>query len=76
MIAIVNKGATSPREGKDHGGERRYDVKINSELIASFTHVRRDGLVVCLEKAAKAVRGEDDIIMDAVVGLFDPGTRT
>ena len=55
MIAIINKGPTSPDEANDHGGERKYIIKINHKPITEFTHFRRDGLSVCLEKAAAAV---------------------
>lgn len=39
-----------------------YEVRINRDLICHFEHDRKDGLAVCLEKAAKAVRqkGEGD----------------
>lgn len=53
MISIVNKG---PYDDPDPGGERIYEVRINSTLIVSFQHCRRDGLAVCLRKAAEAVQ--------------------
>lgn len=51
-IHIINRGPQT----EDPGGERNYDVKINHKHIVSFKHCRRDGLAVCLERAAKAVR--------------------
>lgn len=54
MIAIINRGPQTD----DPGGERNYEVKINHKSIAKFKHYRRDGLAVCLEKAAMAVREE------------------
>ena len=36
-------------------GEQEYEVKINREIIAKFTHNRLDGLAVCLQEAARAV---------------------
>ena len=51
MIAIINRGPTD-----NTTDERVYEVKINHELICEFKHNRSDGLAVCLEKAAKAVK--------------------
>lgn len=51
MIAIVNIGP----QDNDSGGWRDYEVRINHEVIVRFRHERRDGLAVCLMKAAKAV---------------------
>jgi len=58
MIAIVNKGQLSEDGKYDSGGERRYVVKVNMKVVAEFTHFRRDGLAVCLRKAAEAVEKE------------------
>jgi len=52
MIAIVNRGPM--RAGPN--GWRNYEVKINASVICRFRHKREDGLAVCLEKAALAVR--------------------
>lgn len=52
MIAIVNKGPQTD----DPGGERTYEVRINSRVVARFKHARREGLATCLDKAAQAVR--------------------
>lgn len=43
-------------------GPCQYAVLINDDLITLFWHIREDGLAVCLEKAAQAVRekGEGD----------------
>ncbi|TVQ95493.1 MAG: hypothetical protein EA399_17710 [Desulfovibrionales bacterium] len=54
-IIISNMGSPNRIEGEDPGGLRRYEVKINTELIATFDHCRRDGLAVCLRLAAEAV---------------------
>ena len=54
MIAIINRGG-----GPDD--TRGYDVMINKEHICSFTHKRGDGLAVCLEKAATAVRRQQGV---------------
>lgn len=60
MIAIVNvgpiKGETNPL------GEHRYQVRINQQVVTTFTHHRANGLAQCLLLAAEAVkkkRGED-----------------
>jgi len=54
MIAIVNMG---PFDDPDPLGERTYEVRINSMVLASFRHRRGDGLARCLELAGKAVEG-------------------
>lgn len=61
MIAIVNVGPKT----NDPGDERNYEVRINQDVVATFRHFRRDGLAVCLEKAAQAVREQD------IVSLFE-----
>lgn len=48
MIAIIN------REGPDDG-VCTYTVGINRRILATFTHDRREGLAVCLRKAAEAI---------------------
>lgn len=55
MIAIINRGATSPQERENPDGERYYDVRINDRIITQFQHRRGDGLAECLRKAAQAV---------------------
>jgi len=59
MIGIRNTGATEGGDPNDHDGERRYEIRINYNIIAKFTHKRSDGLAVCLDKAAAAVRARD-----------------
>lgn len=51
MIAIVNVGPLT----NDKEGLHNYEVRINSKVITTFTHIRRDGLATCLRKAAVAV---------------------
>lgn len=51
MIAIVN---ISKRYSKTK--RQCYVVKINRTAICEFTHFPPDGLAICLEKAAKAVK--------------------
>lgn len=49
MIAIVNISKhNSPFGWHD------YELRINSNVIATFRHKREDGLTKCLELAAKA----------------------
>jgi len=50
VIAIVN---VSKRVGP---GMQDYEVRINCDVIAKFTHRRSAGLARCLELAAEAVR--------------------
>lgn len=52
MIAIVNVG---PHDNPDPTGWRTYEVRINHEVIATFTHKREHGLARCLKVAANAV---------------------
>jgi hypothetical protein len=60
MIAIINRG----QKGKLH----HYTVQINNEVITEFDHQRNEGLAVCLEKAAEAVRRQELINL---TGLYD-----
>ena len=55
MIAIVNVG---PHDDPDQTGWRNYEVRINHEVIATFTHKREHGLSRCLRMAAAAVDKE------------------
>ena len=43
----------------DPDGICKYQVKINSHLVCEYYHDRNDGLAVCLEKAARAVREQE-----------------
>ena len=52
MIAIINIG---PHDNPDPTGWRTYEVRINHEVIATFTHKREHGLARCLYMAAAAV---------------------
>jgi len=56
MIAIINLGPTNNLEADDPGGERNYEVRINSDDITRFKHCRRDGMATCLERAKLAVQ--------------------
>ena len=33
----------------------RYHIKINANIVTEFTHLRSDGLAMCLRRAADAV---------------------
>ena len=65
MITIRNIG---PYDDPDPGGERRYELTINSVRIGTFRHYRRDGLAVCLRKAAKCA---DRKMKEAQKGIGD-----
>ena len=56
MIVIVNVG---PHDDPDPTGWRNYEVRINHEVIATFTHKREHGLAACLRIAARAVDKEE-----------------
>lgn len=51
MIAIINI-----KPGEKENSPSKYEVKINNKHITYFYHTRKDGLSVCLEKAAEAVK--------------------
>ena len=64
MIAIINRGGIDP----DPQGLRTYQVQINNNPIlfgqtVLFQHYRKDGMAVCLRKAADAIdRARDNIV--------------
>ncbi len=65
MIAIINRG--QPKRGQEH--DRVYDIIIGERLITCFIHDRQDGLAVCLEKAALAVREKKEVeVLDSILG--------
>jgi len=49
----------------------RYQLKINAMLITEFTHLRSDGLAVCLRKAADAADAAD---MKKLVAMIEMET--
>lgn len=51
MIAIINISTHN-----DRIGENTYRLQINKLIVGEFTHIRNDGLAVCLEKAAECAR--------------------
>ena len=55
-ITIFNRGPTN----KTGRGVRNYELVIQNKSICKFKHKREDGLAVCLEKAAKAVRAQHE----------------
>ena len=60
MIAIVNVGTS------DYG-VTIYEVRINHEVITTFSHRRADGLAVCLRQAADAVTRRHDEDLSAIL---------
>lgn len=42
-------------------GSNKYQVRINSKVIAEYYHNREDGLAECLRKAATAVEQTDRV---------------
>jgi len=64
MIAIINRGGIDP----DPQGLRKYQVQINNNPILFgqtilFEHYRKDGIAICLRKAADAIdRARDNIV--------------
>lgn len=55
MIAIIN---VDPNPRKT--GEHLYEIRINKKIITNFKHNREDSLSACLEKAAKAVKKNEE----------------
>ena len=60
MIAIVNVG---PNDDPDQTGWRNYEVRINHEVIATFTHKREHGLARCLRMAAAVDKEKRDELL-------------
>lgn len=54
--------------GQEGNNVWRYEVRINREVIARYSHYRPDGLEVCLRKAA-------DAVADARTPAPRPGSR-
>ena len=67
MIAIVN--ITPGDKIKYH--VCTYEVRINQKIICTFEHDRRDGLEICLSKAAKAVGTKKYMELARLAGLID-----
>ena len=44
--------------GGDMDGVCKYQLRINHEVVGEFEHNRRDGLEVCLRKAASTAQRE------------------
>lgn len=65
MIAIINR---SPNK---FTGVCRYDLMINNKLVATFEHLREEGLAVCLKKASEAAekaKWEDVVKLVEAIG--------
>ena len=67
MIAVCNiseeKGVVYARKGLQH-----YRVQLNQIHLAEFDHMAEDGMVVCMEKSAKALEGVD---IDAQIKKYE-----
>jgi hypothetical protein len=55
MSVTINNVSERPSED----GINYYEVVIGNEVIASFAHIRSDGLAQCLRRAANAVELRD-----------------
>jgi hypothetical protein len=53
MIKIINISTI-----RIPGQANEYVLQINNQDIVKFLHLREQGLAVCLEQAAAAVRGQ------------------
>lgn len=59
VIGIVNVG---PVEGETNPiGEHCYEIRINRQVVATYTHHRANGLAECLRQAACAVERKRDL---------------
>lgn len=54
MIAIVNTSTHATPTGL-----HEYEVRINKQVITTFSHYREDGLARCLLRASNAVTEHD-----------------
>ena len=66
MIAIVNIDK-NPRTSGTH----TYELRINREVITTFTHKREDSLAECLRAAAKAADLSKMKKIDQYLGMFN-----
>lgn len=65
MIGIVNVGIV---EGETNPiGEHQYEIRINREVITTFTHHRANGLAECLRQAARAVDHHRDLQVERLL---------
>ncbi len=68
MIAIVNIGpapgnrrrGSARNQPKDPLGPHLYQLRINHQVVAAFTHSRGDSLSTCLRLAADAAEQAHD----------------
>lgn len=54
-MSIIISNITEQKGGVYGQGLQHYVVKINTKVIAEYTHQFRDGLAICLQKASVAV---------------------
>ena len=66
MIAIVNVD-TIPRSSGPH----IYELRINKEVIATFTHNREDSLEKCLQLASQAAAKAKVMRIDQYLDMFN-----
>ena len=57
MITIINTGIAGSCSDApaSYQGECNYMLRVNRQVVAEFSHVRKQGLAECLRKAAEAV---------------------
>lgn len=55
MSVIINNVSTHD----DLEGVNDYELRINRKLIATFSHVRKNGLAACLRRAAEAAEAAE-----------------
>lgn len=67
MSIIIQNISTTPSPI----GEQRYQLRINQRVITEFTHVREQGLTVCLQQAAKAVEKTKWELADSILHMLD-----
>ena len=55
--------------GGPPNGVCRYELRINRDTVAEFTHDRRNGLAICLMRAAEAVQEKQREQLAKMMGM-------
>ena len=66
MIAIVNVDK-NPRPS----GLHEYELRINNNVITTFTHKREDSLEKCLQLASQAAAKANALKIDQYLDMFN-----
>ena len=59
-MSIIITNITEKETNRKYGaGPQRYLLRINNKVICKFEHIFEEGLSVCLQKAAEAVKTQE-----------------